>query len=215
MLNVAKDILSEFLQACHSAADRGLMRCSSGNISRRVDDTHFLATASRSWTKNLSKEDVSMCRIADGTVLHGPKPTAEIGFHAGILKKRPDINVVMHFQTPCATTLACRATEDPDYFVIPEIPFYIGHVARVPYLLPGSKELADAVTLAMQDHDMVIMSNHGLVTVAADYAHAIQNAEFFELACEIIIRGGNTLNYLSQDEVARLLALRLESSKGV
>jgi len=197
------------------AAGRGLMRCSSGNISRRLDDARLLATSSRSWTENLSADEVSVCRIADGVILDGPKPTVEIGFHAGILKARPEINVVMHFQTPCATAIACRGADETDYFVIPEIPFYIGHVARVPYLLPGSKELADAVTRAMQDHDMVIMSNHGMVTVATDYAHAIQNAEFFELACEVITRGGNTLKSLSQVDVDRLLELRQDAAKGV
>jgi ribulose-5-phosphate 4-epimerase/fuculose-1-phosphate aldolase len=215
MINVPEDILSEFLDACHEAARRGLMRCSSGNISRRFDDDRLLATASRSWAENLCGDDVSVCRIADGAIIDGPKPTVEIGFHAGIMRARPDIDVVMHFQTPCATALACRKADDTDYFVIPEIPFYIGHVARVPYLLPGSKELADAVTMAMQDHDMVIMSNHGMVTVATDYAHAIQNAEFFELACAVITHGGNTVKTLSEEDVGCLLKLRQDSAKGV
>jgi len=152
MDNVPDCVLGELLEACRKAAGRGLMRCSSSNISRRLDDARLLAASSRSWADNLSGDEVSVCRVADGAILDGPKPTVEIGFHAGILRTRPDINVVMHFQTPCATALACRETDDIDYFVIPEIPFYIGHVARVPYLLPGSKELSDAVTMAMYDH---------------------------------------------------------------
>jgi ribulose-5-phosphate 4-epimerase/fuculose-1-phosphate aldolase len=204
MEDVSDYVLAEFLQACHDAGARGLMRCSSGNISRRLDDARMLATSSRSWAENMSAEDICVCRIADGAILDGLKPTAEIGFHAGILRTRHDIDVVMHFQTPCATDLACRETDNIDYFVIPEIPFYIGHVARVPYLLPGSKELADAVTEAMQDHDMVVIRNHGMVTVATDFAHAIQNAEFFELACEVITRGGNTPKSISQLEASSL-----------
>lgn len=208
MNDVPDRVLDAFLQACHEAGGRGLMRCSSGNMSRRLDDARLLVTSSGSWLEKLSGAEVSVCRLADGVLLEGPKPTVEIGFHAGILRARPDIHVVMHYQTPCATALACRQTNPTDYFVIPEIPFYIGRVARVPYLLPGSKELADAVIMAMQDHDMVIMSNHGMVTVAADYAHAIQNAEFFELACEVIIRGGNTVKSLSPEAVDRLFERR-------
>ncbi len=208
MADVLDHILHEFLQACHKAAGRGLMRCSSGSLSRRLDDTHLLATSSRSWTESISEEEVSVCRIFDHALVDGPKPTIEIGFHAEILRTRPDINVVMHFQTPFATALACREADNTDYFVIPEIPFYIGHVARVPYLLPGSKELAEAVAGAMQNHDMVVMSNHGMVTVAADYARAIQNAEFFELACEIITHAGDMLRPLPEEDVKNLLALR-------
>ena len=213
MINTVPDnVLAEFVEACHDAAGRGLMRCSSGNLSRRLDNARFLATSSRSWMENLSQEEVSLCRLSDGATLDGPKPTVEIGFHAEILKTRPDINVVMHFQTPCATALACQGADEINYFVIPEIPFYLGHVAKVPYFLPGSKELAGAVSQAMQNHDMVVMTNHGVVTVAADYAHAIQNAEFFELACYIISHAGDSLTPLAQSDVQRLLQLRRDST---
>ena len=208
MTDVPDDLLDEFLVACRRAAGRGLMRCSSGNLSQRLDDTRLLVTSSRSWMEDVSAENVAVCRIDDGAVLDGPKPTVEIGFHAEILKTRPDVNVVMHFQTPCATALACQDTDEIDWFVIPEIPFYIGRVARVPFLLPGSKELADAVAGAMQDHDLVVMGNHGQVTVAADFDHAIQNAEFFELACEVILRSGDKLRPLREEDVNALLALR-------
>ncbi len=208
MTNVPDDILDEFLEACRSAASRGLMLCSSGNLSQRLDDARLLVTSSRSWMEDVSAEDVALCRIDDGAVLDGPKPTVEIAFHAEILRTRPDVNVVMHFQTPCATALACQDMDEIDWSVIPEIPFYIGHIARIPFLLPGSKELADAVAGAMQDHDLVVMGNHGQVTVAADFAHAIQNAEFFELACEVILRSGDKLRPLREEDVNALLALR-------
>ena len=68
MINVSEDILGEFLEACHAAAGRGLMRCSSGNISRRLDDERLLATASRSWAENLSGDEVSVCRVAYGAI---------------------------------------------------------------------------------------------------------------------------------------------------
>jgi len=215
MKNIPDPVLDEFLQTCHKAATRGLMRCSSGNLSLRLDDARMLATATRSWMADVTAEQVSVCRISDGVLLDGAKPTVEIGFHAAIMRIRPDVNVVMHFQTPYATALACQQARDINYFVIPEIPFYIGPVARVPYFLPGSKELAEAVTGAMQNHDMVVMGNHGIVTVAADYAHVIQNAEFFELACEIITHSGDALNPLSEEDVKALLAARKTATRGV
>lgn len=208
-------VLSEFIDACRQIGRSGLVRCSSGNLSRRLDGGRMLATASRSWLENMTADDVSVCRIADGALLSGRKPTVEIAFHAAILRGRPDVNVVLHFQTPCATTLACQDTADVDFFVIPEIPFYIGPVARVPYLLPGSAELAAAVAAALQDHDLAVLDNHGQVTVAADYAHAIQNAEFFELACGVIVRGQGRTRPLSAAEAEALLALRHATARSV
>jgi ribulose-5-phosphate 4-epimerase/fuculose-1-phosphate aldolase len=121
----------------------------------------------------------------------------------------------MHFQTPCATALACQEREHISYFVIPEIPFYVGPVARIPYLAPGSQELARAVIAAMLTHDMVVMGNHGQVTVARDVDHAIQNALFFELACEIILRCANKAVSLPEKEVQALLKLRHSAGANV
>lgn len=207
MVNLAKETIDGLIEACHRAGRHGLMRSSSGNISLRLDETRMLVTASRSWLGRLTGEDVSICLISDGSVLEGCKPTVEIGFHAGILRTRPDVNLVMHFQTPCATALACQASDNINYNVIPEIPFYIGPVARIPYVLPGSKELAQAVTDAMREHDLVVMGNHGQVTVARDADHAIENAEFFELASEIILHSGDRVTAISEKEAQRLIEM--------
>lgn len=215
MKDVAKEAVDGFVRACQQAAGCGLMRCSSGNLSMRVDGDRLLVKASRSWMARVVPEDISLCTIADGSLLEGRKPSVEIGFHAGILRTRPDVNIVMHFQTPCATALACRKAENINYFVIPEIPFYVGHIARVPYLPPGSRELAQAVTEAMRSHDMVVMGNHGQVTVANDVDHAVQNAMFFELACEIVLRSRDDLVPLPEKEVLALLQLRQSANAAV
>jgi ribulose-5-phosphate 4-epimerase/fuculose-1-phosphate aldolase len=214
MKNVSQETVDSFVRACQQAAGCGLVRCSSGNLSMRVDGDRLLVKASRTWMARMVPGDVSLCTIADGSLLEGRKPSVEIGFHAGILKARSDVNVVMHFQTPCATALACRKSGKINYFVIPEIPFYVGQVARVPYLPPGSKELARAVTEAMRNLDMVVMGNHGQVTVARDVDHAVQNAVFFELACEIILRAGSDLQPLPEKEVQALLQLRQSANAG-
>ena len=203
-MDVPQAKLDEFLASCHQVARRGLVRCSSGNMSVRLDETRMLVSATRSWMESIDAGQVAICRIADGERLEGSRPTVELGFHTGILRTRPDVNVVLHFQTPHATALACCAADDIDFNVIPEIPFYIGPVARVPYLPPGSKQLAAAVAGAMASHDLVVMSNHGLVTAAADYAHAIQNAEFFELACQVITLNQGRSRPLSAQDVAGL-----------
>jgi len=200
--------LDRFVEACHDIARHGLVRCSCGNLSMRVDKELFLVTATGSWMSNLTREQVAVCRVDDGGTVNNRKPSSETGFHAGILRSRPDVNVVLHFQTPCATTVACRPADNVNFSLIPEIPFYIGPVARVPYFTPGSEELAAAVTQAMCTHDMVLLSNHGQVTAAGDFEHVLQNAEFFELACEIILLGGNSIAPLSTQAIEQLRALR-------
>jgi len=205
---IPESFVREFIEASHDVAARGLVRCSSGNMSLRLDSDRMLITTSRSWMEDLSADDVCVCRISDQSAMDEKKPSVEMGFHAGILQARPDINVVLHFQTPCATALASRQIEDVNYFVIPEVPFYIGPVARVGYSQPGSEILAKAVTDAMGAHDMVTIANHGQVTAANNFAHAIQKASFFELACEIIVHGSGELAPLPCEAAQHLLDLR-------
>lgn len=215
MKNISDQDVESFIRACHRVGSGCLARCSSGNLSMRVGGDRMLVKASRSWMEKLTRQDISLCRISDGHWLEGKKPSVETGFHAGILKARSDVNVVLHFQTPYATALACQETGKINFNVIPEIPFYIGPVARIPFFLPGSAELAEAVTDALRDHDLVIMANHGQTTVARDVDHLIQNAEFFELACSIIVRAGKRLVPLSERDVRAILAARKEAKAGV
>jgi ribulose-5-phosphate 4-epimerase/fuculose-1-phosphate aldolase len=211
---VPAKILNAFLAACREIDALGLVRCSSGNLSLRVDGARMLITASRTWMGRMTRAGVAICRIADGRRIVGGRPSVETPLHAGILRARPDANVALHFQSPFATALACRR-RDPDYHVIPEIPFYLGPVARVPFRMPGSEALAAAVTAAMRTHDLAVLGNHGQVTVARDLPHAIQNAAFFELACETIVRGGSRVRPIPQRDVRTLTRMGREARGGV
>jgi len=198
--------LEEFAAACRRAASFGLMQCSSGNMSCRLDEKVMLVKASRAWMCQVTAADVAICRIADGRPLNDRTPSVEIGFHSGVLRERAGVNVVLHFQTPAATTLACGDPAAVNYNVIPEIPYYIGPIGIVPYLPPGSPQLAAAVTAVMKNHDLAMMSSHGQVTVGRSFDDAIQKAVFFELACQIIVQGGQRIRPLAAEVVAELRA---------
>jgi ribulose-5-phosphate 4-epimerase/fuculose-1-phosphate aldolase len=211
---VAEELVRTFCSTCQEAARRGLMRCSSGNMSMRLDAERMLVTATGSWLGRLTPDDVVLCNIADGSRVEGRAPTVEIAFHAGILRTRTDMNVVLHFQTPFATTLACRDLGSVNFLVLPEVAVHLGNIGLIPYLTPGSLELAEAVIAVMRNHDMGIMANHGQVTVSRSLDLALQNAEFFELACEIIVRNGSGLRALPTEAVAAFLDAR-RVGKGV
>jgi ribulose-5-phosphate 4-epimerase/fuculose-1-phosphate aldolase len=196
--------IDTFVTAARRVGAMGLARCSSGNLSWRIDGERMLVTASKAWMADLTADQVVLCRVADCEPLAGGRPSIETRFHAGILRARPEMNVVLHFQSPAATTLACSDLEGVDLNVIIEVPFYIGPVAVVPYLPPGSQELADAVVAAMAEHDMAQLRNHGQVTVGRDLDDAIQRAAFFELACDVVLRAGDRVRPLSGEAVEAL-----------
>ncbi len=210
----AKDSLGEFVGAARAVAGHGLVVRGSGNLSCRLAEDRMLITATGSSMADLSEDQVAVCRISDGARSHGADPSKEIGFHAGVFRQRPDVNAVLHFQSPCATTLACRRPQVADFGVIPEIPYYIGPVAWVPYLLPGSRELADAVTDALLKHDLAMLRCHGQVVVARSLGEVIDKAAYFELACRVILGAGASLETISAEGVAELLRAK-QASAGV
>ena len=173
---VSQDVAERFVGACREAGERA------GAVQQREP------VAAHRRRTHVGDDDAELDGPADGgrrgdvpnrgrglsgrqAADRGSEPARRPASH------RPEIDVVMHFQAPHATTLACRESRDVNFFVIPEIPFYIGPIGRVPYLPPGSQELADAVVKVMRDHNLALMANHGQVTVARDLNHVIQNAE--------------------------------------
>lgn len=195
-----------FADAARRVAAYGLLRCSSGNLSWRVDEQRMLVTATRLWMERTTPDDVVVCRIADCTSLNGLTPSIEARFHAGALRERPEMNVVLHYQSPCATAIACGPWDGLDFNVLPEMPYYIGPVGDVPFLLPGSEELAQAVVGALKTHDLALMRNHGQVVLGRSFDDAIQKALFFELVCEILVHRGGHVEPLPAGAVAQLSA---------
>ena len=179
----------QFVAACHKVAEYGLVSCSSGNLSWRTGPETALLSATGSWLGELTESQVAVCDIHTGESVNGKVPTCESVYHLGILKNRPEVNVVLHFQSHYATAIACGEPEAVNFNMTIEVPVYIGTPAVVPYLPPGSGQLAQAVIDRFKNAQthLAILKNHGLVSVGKNFNDAIQKAVFFEMACKIIL----------------------------
>ena len=201
---ITNEHIEKFIAEAHRVGDAGLTVCSSGNISWRVGDK-ILVSGTGSWVPSLTKEKVSICNLETGEVLNGVKPSMESVFHMGVLKERPDVNVVLHFQSPYATVVACMKETPKDFNVTAEVPCHVGEeIPVIPYYRPGSKELAEAVIAAMKDHNSVLLKKHGQVVCGKDFDQAFERAMFFEMACRIIILTKGEYMTLSKKEIADL-----------
>jgi ribulose-5-phosphate 4-epimerase/fuculose-1-phosphate aldolase len=184
-------IIDAFIAANRRASELGLVMFNSGNLSLRVDEERMIIKTMGSSMGALSPGEVSLCSIRDGKALDGKVPSKELGFHSGILRARKDANAVFHFQSTYATAVACMKETNLNFHIVPEIPHYIGTPAYVEYHTPGSRELAEAVVEAARARDMVILRNHGLVTVGDGLEDVILKAGYFEMACEILLHVKN------------------------
>ncbi|EJW91933.1 L-fuculose-1-phosphate aldolase [gut metagenome] len=145
---------------------------------------------------------MAQVEVASGTVLNGVKPSMESGFHLGILRNRPDVDVVLHFQSEYATVVSCMQHKPTNFNVTAEIPCHVGkEIPIIPYLRPGSPELAAAVVEAMKDHNSILLTNHGQVVCGKTFDEVFERAMFFEMACRIIVQSQGVYDVLTPEEI--------------
>ncbi len=204
---ITKYHIEEFVRQAHRVGDAGLTICSSGNLSWRLGD-EVLVSGTGSWVPSIAAHQVAQLRLATGEVLNGVKPSMESVFHRGVMLKRPDVNVVLHFQSPYATMLACCKNRPASIAVTAEIPLHVGRVIpEIPFTTPGSPELAEAVVAALRNRNAVQLLKHGQVVCGSDFDDVFQRAMFFEMASRTVwqaLAAGLEPNLLTEEEIDAL-----------
>lgn len=197
--------IQEFVELAHRVGQAGLTVCSSGNLSVRLDNDEVLISGTGSWVPALTPDKVSVCRLSTGEVLNGIKPSMESVFHMGVMRERPEVGCVLHFQSPYATAVACMKHRPSNFNFTAECPIHVGReIPMIPYFRPGSPELASHVVKEMKDHDSVMLLKHGQVVCGKDFNQAFERAMFFEMACRIAVLNGDNVDPLTAEEIGDL-----------
>ena len=198
---ISKHHFEEFVRQARRVGSAGLTICSSGNLSWRIGE-EVLVSGTGSWVPELTADRVARLNLATGEMLNGVKPSMEHGFHLGVLRARPDVNVVLHFQSPYATAMACSKEIPEDLNVTAEVPCHVGaEIPVIPYFRPGSPELAASVVEALTHHNSCLLRKHGQVVCGKDFDQAFERAMFFEMACRIAILTKGQFCTLSKEEI--------------
>lgn len=142
---------------------RGLTAGAGGNISAREGRLIWVKPSGYSMGELTGR---AMCCIdlQSGEMLEGPaRPTSELPLHLAIYRLRPDVQAVFHTHSPWASGVISSGADLRPIFA--EVVNDLGGIAHVPYITPGSGELAEGVAAEAQEHDTIFMSNHGVVAL--------------------------------------------------
>ena len=173
--------------ACLRMVADGLVIGSAGNISVRVDDHRFVASAGGVRYDALGPDDHPVVDGRDGSWTGPRAPTSEIALHTGLIGARPDVGAVVHTHSRHAAAFAVARLELP--FICNEsIATRAERVLVTSYAPPGTPDLAENVlgTLAAQPGSRaVLLANHGVVAIGPDLDAAYVVAQSVEWTAEI------------------------------
>lgn len=124
----------------------------------------------------------------------GLRPSSEIKMHLRCYEKRADVNAVVHAHPPQPPALPWAHRPMDMYNMIEDVAA-IGAVPLTPYGTPSTTEVPDAIEPYLNDHDVMLLENHGALTVGSDVITAYYRMESLELWAKItinaIILGGS------------------------
>src|SRR5690554_5436111 len=165
----------------------GFVAANDGNISVRVGDDEILTTPT-GVSKGFMNPDMIIRVDMAGNKLEGKlKPSSELKLHLEVYKQRPDVRAVLHAHPPVATAFAVAGIP-LDKPVLPEIVISLGRIPTAKYATPSTEELPASVRPYLEDHDAVLLENHGALTVGSNLFNALFKMEQIEHFAKISLR---------------------------
>jgi ribulose-5-phosphate 4-epimerase/fuculose-1-phosphate aldolase len=201
-LTVAEFSVRKFLRFCQMIQEKGLVSGSGGNVSYRTDDGGVMITPTGRSFEMLGEDDIVVMDMEGGSS-HPLKPSKEYLLHTCCYRVRPEIRCVVHVHSVYVVALSCLKNLDYQCAAPVYTPGYgarVGELEALPYMEPGSPELAGRVKDVITRRNSVLLANHGLVTVGENCEKALNLAEEIEENAQ--------LYFLLKDEGRDLAAAR-------
>ena len=196
---------------CKKMWQLGWVAANDGNVSVKLDDDIFIATPT-GISKSFIKPNMLVVINKKGEILETEgnyKPSSEIKMHLRCYQDREDIGAVVHAHPPTATGFAVAHIPIDVYSMI-ETVIAIGSVPVTPYATPSTYEVPEAIAPFIKEHDVVLLENHGALSLGADLITAYYRMETLELQAKISLTarllGGE--KEISSDNIERLISMR-------
>ena len=170
------DPKKEIVKIAHLLYQKNLCYGKGGNISIRFNRKIYIKASGISMGL-MDENDV----VTEDSIL--PKPSIELKFHRKIYEIREDVNGIIHTHSPYSTAFALSNLDFPKG-ITPEAEF---NVCITKYAPAGSDELAKYVGRCVKNADVVLLKNHGVVTVGRTLLDAFLKLESFENICKYYV----------------------------
>ncbi len=205
------EIREQICDVCHKMWQLGWVATNDGNVSVKLPDGNFMVTPT-----GISKSFITPEKLViidkDMRVVSAEgnyKPSSEIKMHLRCYLERDDVGGVVHAHPPTATGFAVAGKSLDRYSMI-ETVIAIGSIPLTPYGTPSTNEVPESIAPYLKEHDVMLLQNHGALTVGADLITAYYRMETLELFAKISLTaellGG--AQEIPKPQIDKLLYLR-------
>jgi L-fuculose-phosphate aldolase len=181
-----------------------------GNMVIRVGQDIALCTPTLVSKGSLKPEDMCLVDFEGNQLCGVKKRTSEILMHLQIMQKQPKAIASCHCHPPYATGFAIAGLVPPTC-MIPEYEVFVS-VALAPYRTPGTPEMGRLVADLVDEHNAILMANHGMVTWSHNsIEEAYWRVEIVEAYCRNLLVAaqlGKTPNTFTPGQLQDLLKIK-------
>jgi len=199
---------------CNKMWQLGWVAANDGNVTAKISENKFLATPT-GISKSFITPDKLLIVNEKGEILEGVEgyqPSSEIKMHLRCYAEREDVGAVVHAHPPTATGFALAQIPLDSYSLI-ESAITIGSVPITPFGTPSTEEVPNAIAPYLSEHDVLLLENHGALSVGSDLVTAYYRMETLELCAKTIfvartLRNGQEEKEIPSDKLETLIAMR-------
>lgn len=177
-----EQLKEQICDVCNKMWQKGWVAANDGNVSVRIEEDRFLCTPTGISKSFITPEKLLMinqkAEIIEG--IDGYKPSSEIKMHLRVYQDRSDVKAVVHAHPPVATSFALAHIPLDSYSLI-ENAITIGSVPITPFGTPSTNEVPEAIAPFLPEHDVLLLENHGALSVGSDIITAYYRMETLEL----------------------------------
>jgi L-fuculose-phosphate aldolase len=187
----------------------GHLTATGGNISAKAADPDKIWITPSQLYKGALTEGRLLCITANGEVVEGEgTPSVEFRMHWQSYRARPEANSAVHTHSPSAAAFAITNQTFPP---INTDAIVLGDTRTVPWFMPGSQELADAVEEALKVSRGALLQCHGLMAVGKSMHDAAKRAMMLEETAKVLLyckQFGGELTLIPDEWVQNLAGIR-------
>ncbi|MFA5338482.1 MAG: class II aldolase/adducin family protein [Candidatus Omnitrophota bacterium] len=159
----------------------GLCVAKSGNISAKLDSENILITATGTFLGDLKEDDIVKVNLNTLKSDTAKKPSSELPLHSLVYKNFP-AKVVVHAHPPLINGyFALNKSLKALTF---ETKFYLGEVPIIEQDTPTVTK-PEAVIDALKTNNLVVLKNHGVISMGEKFEDALALVEALEEAVRV------------------------------